>query len=203
MKKRGPTIEDLLRSQGFAWAGPEVGINFFGYLPGRSGDAKHLHRGARVEKSCKVLHRKFACSLNYLDVLFEQRSANVMIEIPRIAFSQALTNLLENAREAQHANGNNSPIRVTVERVGEKCIIQIIDRGIGLPSTKEQVGEPFFTTKHSGTGLGVYVARAVAQGAGGGLGYDTSTDDTTIARWWFPASSPRRNLHVVHSQTDS
>lgn len=140
---------------------------------------------------------------NHVDVLFEQRSKDVMIEIPRIAFSQALTNLLENAREAQHANGNNAPIRVTVERIKEKCVIQIIDQGIGLPSTKEQVGEPFFTTKHTGTGLGVYVARAVAQGAGGGLGYDTSTEKTTVAKWWFPASTPRRTMHVVQSQTDS
>ena len=131
---------------------------------------------------------------------YQDRSQGVTIEVPRIAFAQALTNLLENAREAQLANGSLAPIRVHLSKKSGMGIVEITDHGIGLPNQKDQVGEPFFTTKTTGTGLGVYVARAVAQGAGGGLGYDTSMNRSTVARWWFPEVQ-RRTSNVLQPQT--
>ena len=122
------------------------------------------------------------------------------VEVPRIAFAQALTNLLENAREAQQAVGSKAPIRVHLTRKSGMGVVEITDRGIGLPNQKDQVGEPFFTTKTTGTGLGVYVARAVAQGAGGGLGYDSPKNRMTVARGWFPEVK-RRASNVLQSET--
>ena len=71
-------------------------------------------------------------------------------------------------------------------RDDDRGVVELADRGVGLPEQADQVGEPFFTTKATGTGLGVFVAQSVADGAGGGLAYEPRHGGGTIARWWFP-----------------
>lgn len=109
----------------------------------------------------------------------------VAVELPRAAFTQALINLVENAREAQAEVGVTAPLLVRVDREIGRGIVTIHDHGPGLPPEPDRVGEPFFTTKPTGTGLGVFVARALANGAGGDLSY-ARDGDVTIARWTFP-----------------
>lgn len=110
----------------------------------------------------------------------------LVVEVPRIAFVQALINLLENAREAQETISRSDAIELVVERDGEDGVVRVRDHGVGLPDKEDQVGEPFFTTKSHGTGLGVFVARQVADGAGGGLRYEPAPGGGTVAVWWFP-----------------
>jgi two-component system sensor histidine kinase RegB len=127
-------------------------------------------------------------------VEFRDASDGIEVEVPRVAFIQGLINLLENAREAQEDVACLDPIDVDVIRDGSSAIVRIRDRGVGLPPEgADRVGDPFFTTKPSGTGLGVFVARAVAEGAGGGLGYAPAVGGGTEARWWFPESSRRHH----------
>jgi C4-dicarboxylate-specific signal transduction histidine kinase len=108
-----------------------------------------------------------------------------------VAFVQALTNLLENAREAQEAVDRFDPLQVDVLREGQRVVVQVADRGCGLPDARDQIGTPFFTTKPTGTGLGVFVAQSLADGAGGGLSYAPHPDGGTIASWWFPVAGER------------
>lgn len=128
---------------------------------------------------------------NPIQVDLVDRSDGVEVEVPRIAFTQALVNLLENAREAQVAIGCLDPIEVVVRREDGRGEVLVRDRGCGLPDDSKRIGDPFFTTKATGTGLGVYVARAVADGSGGGLRYVDRDDGGTEARWWFPAADRR------------
>ena len=124
------------------------------------------------------------------------------VELPRVAFSPALINLLENAREAQAEVNCTEPIRISVEREGPHAVIRVIDGGCGLPPALERVGEPFFTTKSAGTGLGVFVARAVAEGAGGGIDYRPAVGAGTAVRWWFPEAPTRSIKDEPVIQTD-
>lgn len=129
---------------------------------------------------------------SHVPVRVADQSDGAEVELPRIAFTQALINLLENAREAQEEVDCADPLEVSVERDGATAVIRIRDHGCGLPDTSDRVGDPFFTTKTTGTGLGVFVARAVAEGARGGLSYTARDGGGTEARWWFP-ESPRRS----------
>ena len=112
--------------------------------------------------------------------------SDVTVEVPKIAFVQALINLLENAREAQESIQSFDPIEIRIDEADGTGVVRVVDHGCGLPGASEQVGEPFFTTKVHGTGLGVFVARQVADGAGGGLRYEPAPGGGTIAVWWFP-----------------
>ncbi|MCB9680176.1 MAG: HAMP domain-containing histidine kinase [Alphaproteobacteria bacterium] len=120
-----------------------------------------------------------------LDVRVRLDEEAIPVELPNIAFTQAFINLLENAREAQAELGRTDALEVEVRRDGHYGVVRIVDHGPGLPPESDRVGEPFFTTKPTGTGLGVFVARALADGAGGGLAY-AREHDRTITRWYFP-----------------
>lgn len=128
-----------------------------------------------------------------LSVTLRVEDAELEVEAPRIAFCQALTNLLENARQAQETIGTSDAIEIVVHREGDRGVVTVTDHGCGLPDGNHHVGEPFFTTKAKGTGLGVFVARQVADGAGGGLRYSSPPSGGTIAHWWFPEAA-RRSL---------
>lgn len=131
-----------------------------------------------------------------LEVVVEDGSQGLMVELPRVAFQQALTNLLENAREAQHDVGVDTPLEVRLLREGGAGVVEVADRGCGLPDGgADDVGTPFYTTKATGTGLGVFVARQLADGAGGGLQYLPRRDQGTVARWWFPEVSVNAEDH--------
>jgi two-component system sensor histidine kinase RegB len=118
-------------------------------------------------------------------------SGGLEVELPRVAFQQALINLLENARQAQEEVDVFSDLQVRVERTERGAEVVVLDRGVGLPDDASQVGDPFFTTKPTGTGLGVFVATSVADGAGGGLVYERREGGGTAARWWFPPARRR------------
>jgi len=120
-----------------------------------------------------------------LEVHFTPSPVALPVNLPSIAFTQALTNLIENAREAQEEVGVTSPLQVSVGQEGAYGVVRVQDAGPGLPADDDRVGEPFFTTKAKGTGLGVFVARSVADGSGGGLRYERHNGNTT-AVWSFP-----------------
>ncbi len=73
----------------------------------------------------------------------------------------ALFNLLVNAAQATEGRGQ---VRVTVEDGEQWCDIVVADDGPGFDQgAAERLFEPFYTTKHRGTGLGLATARRVVE----------------------------------------
>ena len=55
------------------------------------------------------------------------------------------------------------------------------DRGTGItPEHLSQVFEPYFTTRRTGTGLGLPIARNIVEGLGGTIGVATTPGRTTV-----------------------
>ncbi|MEO1229255.1 MAG: ATP-binding protein [Myxococcota bacterium] len=80
----------------------------------------------------------------------------------------ALVNLFENAAEAMR--DLPGPIEVSARRSGEHIQLLIRDRGPGLGERKsEELMKSFFTTKDTGTGLGLAVAKSAVESMGGHL----------------------------------
>ena len=79
--------------------------------------------------------------------------------------TQALSNLLKNAHES-----GSAPDAVELELAGEGANwrIEVRDRGSGMPeSVLTQALLPFYSTKRSGTGLGLALAREIIEAHGG------------------------------------
>jgi two-component system sensor histidine kinase RegB len=117
---------------------------------------------------------------NLVQVEIQDDSDEIHVELPKIAFCTGLINLLQNALEAQAAIKCSAPLEVYLSKNDQNAILVLRDHGIGLPKNLDQIGEPFFTTKTKGTGLGVYVARAVVDGAGGRLHFEPHDGYTEI-----------------------
>ncbi len=81
---------------------------------------------------------------------------------------QVVLNLIGNAMDA-NAKGGQIQVRGQIDKRGT-WIIEVEDNGEGIP--KEKLGRLFdiyYTTKQSGTGLGLYISRKIVQAHGGSL----------------------------------
>jgi signal transduction histidine kinase len=94
----------------------------------------------------------------------EADSLSVTGNFDRAQIQQVLINLLKNASES---GGPADQVRLTVE-VDDELIISVLDRGSGMKAEHlARAGEPFFTTKRSGTGIGLHLCREIAVAHGG------------------------------------
>ncbi|MBN2497344.1 MAG: PAS domain S-box protein [Deltaproteobacteria bacterium] len=80
------------------------------------------------------------------------------------ALKHVLFNLVLNALDVTPQEGQ---VRISARRLGEDVEIAVLDDGPGLAASAEQCLQPFFTTKPSGTGLGLAVCQKIAQAHGG------------------------------------
>ena len=114
--------------------------------------------------------------------------------LPKQALSQALRNLLQNGLDASTPQ-QTVDLKVAVNKlVGSKNSkeiweLTITDQGSGMTEeVKRRIGEPFFTTKEvgQGMGLGVFLTRNVIRGLGGELIFESAPDGGTICQVMLP-----------------
>jgi nitrogen fixation/metabolism regulation signal transduction histidine kinase len=78
---------------------------------------------------------------------------------------QMFINLLANAVDASLANGSH-PVRAAWQRVESNLVVTIEDRGMGIANT-DNLFVPFYTTKPTGSGVGLALAQQIARAHGG------------------------------------
>jgi two-component system, NtrC family, nitrogen regulation sensor histidine kinase NtrY len=99
----------------------------------------------------------------------------LILPIDRRLVSQAVTNLVKNAREAIEARQQDSaepPARVAVSVTsdGEAAVVEVVDNGIGLPrKDRGRLTEPYMTTRDKGTGLGLAIVKRIMEEHGGDI----------------------------------
>jgi len=109
-----------------------------------------------------------------------------VLRLPPRAVSQALRSLITNA---QDASPPTAAVMVTVRGEATTLELAIHDRGAGMPSEiLARIGEPFFTTKAPGRGmgLGLFLARAVIEAVDGTLQIDSTAGTGTVVRVTLP-----------------
>jgi two-component system sensor histidine kinase RegB len=117
---------------------------------------------------------------------------DLRLRLPQNALAQALRGLVKNAQEA---SPTGRQVCVRVEATADAVLFAIHDEGTGIAEADlDRLGEPFFTTKPTGggMGLGVFLARAVAERLGGGLTFESQLGRGTIARLTVPLSLATR-----------
>lgn len=92
------------------------------------------------------------------------------VEWPASVISRALANLLTNAVHAASAASAPSVVLEAAKRDVDRVVLSVTDHGSGIAEeTLARVGEPFFSTKTpgGGMGLGVFMTRSIVEQLGG------------------------------------
>jgi len=125
-------------------------------------------RSGRIERQATdpgALLREAAGEAAEGRVAFDLSSCPASWPLDAMRVRQALTNLIVNAAQA---SPDGARVDASARADGTRLVYAIADRGPGLPAGKEdRVFEPFFTTRASGTGLGLAVTRRIAELHGG------------------------------------
>ncbi|MBO9597703.1 MAG: PAS domain S-box protein [Cohnella sp.] len=102
---------------------------------------------------------------------------------------QVLINLMKNGIEAM-PGGGKLQVRSWHDRSGY-VVIEVEDQGGGIPQEViKRLGEPFYTTKQSGTGLGLTVCFKIIQAHGGTLTFASIPNQGTVAIVKLPVEAP-------------
>jgi len=106
------------------------------------------------------------------------------VRLDDASLKQVWLNLVQNALEAS-SEGGRVRVRCVVE--GGRARVTIADDGAGIaPDVLARVGEPFFTTRAQGTGLGVHLSRQLVQRAGGTIEIASRAGAGTTLQVVFP-----------------
>jgi two-component system sensor histidine kinase RegB len=112
------------------------------------------------------------------------------VRVPLRALGRALRGLVRNALQASSA-----VVEVRAKEHSQALLLEIEDHGSGMSADLlTKVGEPFFTTKEPGhgMGLGVFLARALCERLGGSLELSSKPGQGTLARVLLPQGEALR-----------
>lgn len=126
-------------------------------------------------------------------------SVEIFMRVPRKALVLAVRALVKNAVEA--TNGDNKPIEIEAQINGAEILLEIRDSGIGMDGEAlERIGEPFFSTKGQGKGmgLGVYLSKLTVEQLGGSLVFKSIYSHGTHALMTFPIDCAQSRAEQLH-----
>lgn len=114
-----------------------------------------------------------------LNFAWEPVQQQVMLYADKTQLNRLFTNLMQNAIEAPE-NQHKRTIEVTEQLNGEYIIVSIKDNGGGIPvHTRDKIFMPNFTTKSSGTGLGLAMSKSIAEQSHGDIWFETIDGEGT------------------------
>jgi len=118
--------------------------------------------------------RFFTPEIQDRDIVVEQelRSDLPLLEVDREQMKQAFYNIIKNSFEAMKRHGI---LRVRTDRDDTHILISFTDTGGGISAENlSRVFEPYFTTKATGTGLGLLIVRRIVREHGGELSIEST-----------------------------
>ena len=127
----------------------------------------------------------------FIDALRQVSGFTLVAPLPRDAsrfdpaqLQQVLINLLKNAHESGSAT---EAVTLTVLQSPEGLRLEVSDAGPGMaPEVLEQALLPFYSTKQTGTGLGLTLCREIVEAHGGHLGLSNRTTGGLRVSIWLP-----------------
>jgi two-component system, sporulation sensor kinase E len=120
--------------------------------------------------------RFFTPEVQDRDMVVEQelRADLPLLQLDREQMKQAFYNVIKNSLEAMRRHGT---LRIRTDLDDTNVMVSFIDTGGGMSAENlSHVFEPYFTTKPSGTGLGLLIVRRIVREHGGELSIESSQD---------------------------
>ena len=152
-----------------------------------------------VQLSIRGLERSLSDVLGaaHTAIAFERAGQLTELVAPKELLVKVLANLVQNAVDAHAEAGTTDPVRVISHIEPAHAAFEILDCGGGPEHELARLREPFFTTKPPGRGLGlgVFLARALAEKVGGELTFGRRPGGGTVARLIVPRDMLEHRAH--------
>jgi len=123
--------------------------------------------------------------LKNIDFLYDEQTNNASVYGNKNHLIQVLLNVFKNAIEAMDRPGN---IYITIKTAQDNHIfIEVRDEGVGISKDRlEHIGEPFFTLKEKGMGLGLTISSKIIHDHHGTLQIESEQNKGTIVKIRLP-----------------
>jgi PAS domain S-box-containing protein len=133
-------------------------------------------------------------SLHNVQININFPKKDLLIECEPNQLKQLFINIIKNAIEATN---NSGTVIITLEQIGENILITIKDNGCGISKDRlERIGEPFYSSKEKGTGLGLTVSSKIVQSHEGTIRFDSEINQGTTVS----ISLPKSQTSILHSK---
>jgi len=140
-----------------------------------------------IERCLKVISGQGACARVKIQRDFAPALPQVMLD--QDLSEQVFTNLFMNACEAMGEQGGELNIRIQRETTGTAVVVEVEDSGPGVPpELKEQIFNPFVTTKKTGVGLGLAIVSKIVDAHGGSVKLISPPNHGACFRVTFPVA---------------
>jgi len=164
--------------------------NFLTYARGPKLERQPLN----VQEFIRDHLRQFSISDPQKDIHFETsfQDQDLVIQADPNALRQVFLNILQNAVQASQKGSIIQIRQNTFRKKGKNWLeIRIEDHGCGIEGDPERVFEPFYTTKSTGTGLGMPISKKIIESHGGKISIETEPGKGTCVKILLPIfSSP-------------
>jgi two-component system sensor histidine kinase KdpD len=153
--------------------------------------------GLSLKREWQPLQEVIGSTLHNLDRRIGDRQINLdipanlpLLHIDALAIEQVITNLIDNALEY---TPRGSPIEINARADARQIVVEICDRGPGLPGGAEgRVFEKFFraaqSSGHRGIGLGLAICRGVVEAHGGRISAANRAGGGAVFSFTLPIS---------------
>ena len=144
-----------------------------------------------LDESIKTLADTLELKKVVLEKSYEEGLPQVLVDADKL--KQVFLNLLRNAFDAVEEKGKiNIFLSLLKEQEGSKIRVFISDNGSGIPEeNRETVFEPFYTTKASGIGLGLPIARKIIEQHRGTIRVKENSAQGTSFEIFIPTEEER------------
>jgi signal transduction histidine kinase len=122
-----------------------------------------------------------------------QIEADIELGLPPVTcderqIKQVFINILKNALESME-EGGLMRIEAAADPIKKNVIIRFIDQGCGIaPERLPKLGEPFYSTKEKGTGLGLMVCYRIIEAHGGMMEIQSKLEEGTTVEITLPST---------------
>ncbi len=147
-------------------------------------DYTNLHE--LVESTLELLSPQ--ANMNDIEFKLSSAESTFPITCEKNQIKQVFLNILKNAIESM-PDGGEIHISLQKSAAGE-CIVSVQDQGCGIPEELlPRLGEPFYSLKEKGTGLGLMICHKIIKQHHGSITYESRVNEGTLVQIKLPLSS--------------
>lgn len=194
------TKENFERYRKFAFEGLDhanhIITDYLNFSKPNKENARSLNIAEEIEVVVKWLE-PYAVQLNVSIVTYHMEDEPLIVYAEAKQFQQCMLNVMKNAVESMSENGGLLTVRTLSD--GELVQVLVRDTGVGMePEQLKKIGMPYFSTKESGTGLGLMVVMSLVKSMNGKIMFRSRRNQGTICEIHLQKFRPEKDNTKNH-----